>query len=129
MTAALELLFQGISTCGPGTPMTRVGHAIHRLARRRGVAVVPELLGHGIGRHLHCAPDVYHVLNNYHEGMWPGAAFTIEPCAARFGPRVVVPAGGLNVHTADGGRTAQFEHTVLITEAGVDVLTLDLNAR
>lgn len=124
VSAAQELLFHGVSACGPGEPLTKVGHAVHRLARRRGVQVVPKLLGHGIGRHFHAPPDVYHVLNNYPGRMLPGMAFTVEPCAVEGDHRIEVPPGGLNVRTRDGGRAAQFEHTLLVTEQGVEILTL-----
>ncbi len=129
VTAALEFLYQGISACGPGEPFTKIGRSIHLLCRRRpGAAVVPWLLGHGIGRHFHGPPDVFHVLNNLHETMLPGMAFTVEPCVAEGATRLVVPEGSCNVRMADGGRTAQFEHTLLVTEDGVDILTLDLSA-
>ncbi len=123
VNCALELLYHGISACGPGQPMTKLGHAVHRLAARRGVKVMPVVCGHGIGRHFHSPPDVYHVLNNYPGKMKPGMAFTVEPCVAEWDVRLIVPDNKMNVRTADGGRTAQFEHTVLITETGVEVLT------
>ncbi len=125
MGSALELLHHGIAACGPGERLSKVGHAIHRLSTRRGLKVVPVLCGHGIGRAFHAPPDVYHVLNNYPGVMRPGMAFTVEPCVAEGQARVVVPEGGLDVRTADGGRAAQFEHTLLVTEKGVEVLTED----
>ncbi len=111
--------------CGPGEPFTKIGNAIHRVSKRRDLKVIPLLCGHGIGRRFHCPPDIYHVLNNYPGVMRPGMVFTIEPCVSEGGTttRVLEEEDGFTVVTVDGSRTAQFEHTLLITEQGVDILT------
>jgi len=121
---ALEALYAGIAVCAPGEPLTKIGHGIHKLARRRGASIFATLCGHGIGRHFHCAPDVYHVLNNYPGLMQPGMAFTVEPCLT-FSPRraLSMDEGSWDLRTKDGSRTAQFEHTILVTADGVEILT------
>ena len=123
-SVATECLFAGIGACGPGVPFRKIGLAIYQLANRRNVSVIPILCGHGIGRRFHAAPDIYHTLNNYPGVMRPGMVFTVEPCISEGGNQVDFHPDGFTVMTSDSSRTAQFEHTVLITENGVEILTL-----
>lgn len=71
-------------------------------------------------------PDIYHCLNNYPGRMVPGMVFTIEPCISEGDRRVRVLEDGWTAITLDNSRTAQMEHTVLITDKGVEVLTQEL---
>lgn len=123
ITVARECLFAGISACGPGLPFRRIGQVIGQLAKRRGLNVIPNLCGHGIGRDFHCPPDIYHVANNYPGLMKPGMVFTIEPCLTLGEPKFYTAADGWSLLTSDNARTAQFEHTIAITEKGVDILS------
>ncbi|TRY75501.1 hypothetical protein TCAL_00541 [Tigriopus californicus] len=123
MTVARECLYAGISACGPGLPLRRIGQVIGQLAKRRGLGVIPTLCGHGIGRDFHCPPDIYHVPNNYPGLMKPGMVFTIEPCVSLGTPEFYLAADGWSLLTSDNTRTAQFEHTIAITEKGVDILS------
>ena len=109
--------------CGPQVPFRNIGPAIYRLVKRRNKSVIPLLCGHGIGTFFHGPPDIYHTLNNYRGLMKPGMIFTIEPCIAEFGNKIKVTEDGFNIATLDGGRTAQFEHTILVTENGIEILT------
>jgi len=118
-----ECLRLGIDTCRPGSWLRSIGHAIHKHAKKQGCSVVPLFLGHGIGRFLHGPPDIYHVLNNYPRQMVPGMVFTIEPVISEGDWRVRILADGWTAVTVDGARTAQMEHTVLITETGAEILT------
>ena len=102
-----------------------IGAAIVDVARRAGRSVVDEFGGHGIGREMHLPPHVSHVGRR---GSGPrivaGMCFTIEPMINQGTKDVVVGDDGWRVMTRDGAWSAQFEHTVLITEDGVEVLTL-----
>ncbi|CAI5711760.1 unnamed protein product [Peronospora destructor] len=79
--------------------------------------------GHGIGKEFHCLPFILHHRNNEPGKMMPGMAFTVEPALTEGSPKIVHWDDGWTVATADGGRSAQAEHTVLITEDGVDIVT------
>ncbi len=115
----------GIAVVRDGARLGDVGAAIEELARREGCSVVREYGGHGIGRRMHAAPHVSHV-GTRGTGMRlrAGMAFTIEPMVNLGGPEVRLLDDGWTVVTADGSLSAQFEHTVLVTADGVEILTL-----
>ena len=120
-----EAMWKGIKAVRPGARLGDVGHAIERHARRNGYSVVREYCGHGIGREMHEEPQVLHwgkpktglVLR---EGM----VFTIEPMINQGRAAVHTEDDGWTVVTRDGQLSAQFEHTVAVTQSGVQVLTL-----
>jgi methionyl aminopeptidase len=115
----------GIGAVRPGARLGDVGAAIAELARRAGLGVVRDFGGHGIGRHMHEPP---HVAHDARAGtglrLKPGMVFTIEPMLTLGTAEVRTLADGWTVVTADGQWSAQFEHTVCVTEDGVRVLTL-----
>jgi methionyl aminopeptidase len=120
-----EALWMGIRAVRPGARLGDIGWAIERHAKRNGYSVVREYCGHGIGREMHEEPQVLHFGKpgtglTLREGM----VFTIEPMLNRGRRRVETRADGWTVVTKDGSLSAQFEHTVAVTEAGVSVLTL-----
>jgi methionyl aminopeptidase len=121
---ARRCLEAGIAVVRPGARLGDVGAAVEELARAEGCSVVRDFGGHGIGRQMHQAPHVSHV-GPRHRGLRlrPGMAFTIEPMVNLGGPEVRVLADGWTVVTADGSLSAQFEHTVLVTEEGHEILT------
>lgn len=116
---------------------------IEKCARKHGFKVVPAFTGHGIGEYFHGAPDIYHFSiiifptsiwlmyfisniytgNNYPGIMETGNTFTIEPAISQGSEQCVILEDGWTAVTLDGSRAAQFEHTVLITTSGVEVLT------
>ena len=118
-----------------------MGKRIHQHAKNNNFAVVPCFLGHGIGDFFHGPPDIYHSLNNYPGVMRPGMVFTIEPCISEGDRRVRTLEDGWTAVTLvsemsillifcvifyclqDNSRTAQVEHTVVITERGAEILT------
>jgi methionyl aminopeptidase len=104
--------------------MGDVGAAIAALARSEGCSVVVEFGGHGIGRRMHMEPHVPHVGTR---GAGPrlraGMAITIEPMINAGSPEIRVLDDGWTVVTADGSLSAQFEHTVLVTGSGCEILT------
>jgi methionyl aminopeptidase len=120
----LRCLQAGIAAAGPGRPFWEIGKAIEDVATGLGYSVVRQYVGHGIGPSMHTGLQVLH----HHSPaetrrMEPGMAFTIEPMINAGTYRAAVWEDGWTAVTADLARSAQFEHTVLITEDGVDVLT------
>lgn len=118
-----ECLDIGIGCCGPSQLFRSIGQALHQHARLHHCTTVPIFLGHGIGNFFHGPPDIYHCRNNYPGRMLPGMVFTVEPCISEGDRRVRILQDGWTAVTMDDSRTAQIEHTILITEEGVEVLT------
>lgn len=126
--ATKEALEAGISACKPGRPFSIIGKVIEQIAKEKGFAIVPAFIGHGIGSYFHGPPDVYHFDvsgTSRDEGliMKPGMTFTIEPILSEGGTDVTILEDDWTAVTDDNSRTAQWEHTVLITKSGVEVLT------
>lgn len=122
---ARESLWAGIRQVRPGNTLGDIGHAIETLVKARGYSVVLEYCGHGIGRNFHEDPVVMHVGKPKHGIiMKQGMTFTIEPMINIGKPQTTVDDDGWTARTADGSLSAQFEHTVLVTATGVEVLTL-----
>lgn len=118
-------MFQiGVEQCKPGAKFSKIGQAIYDHAFECGYNIVPEFTGHGIGYYFHGPPDIYHVPNYYSGRMKPGMTFTIEPILAEGNPKMVILEDGWTALTCDNGRAAQCEHTVLITDNGVELLTI-----
>jgi methionyl aminopeptidase len=116
----------GIAVVRAGARLGDVGAVIEELAAREGCSVVREVGGHGIGRAMHQEPHVPHFGRRgaglrLREGM----AITIEPMINLGGPGVRQLDDGWTIVTADGSLSAQFEHTVLVTRDGCEILTLD----
>lgn len=121
---ARRALEAGIEVVRPGARLSDVGAAIEALARREGCGVVREFGGHGIGRRMHMPPHVeHHGPGGRGPRLRPGMAFTIEPMITIGWPRVEVLADGWTAVTVDGSPSAQFEHTVVVTEGGCEVTT------
>jgi methionyl aminopeptidase len=119
-----ECLDLGIEAVRPGAAVSDIGRAIEAHAHAHGFFVVRAFVGHGIGEVFHSAPQVPH----YYEAaastiLEPGMTFTIEPMITMGSVQPVIWPDHWTAVTADGSRTAQFEHTVLVTDSGVDVLT------
>ena len=121
-----EAMLRGIAVVRPGNTVGDIGHAIQTFAERRGHSVVTQYAGHGIGRVFHGPPSISHVGRpGKGEPFVPGMTFTVEPMINMGDWRCRPPgADHWTVVTADGSLSAQFEHTVTVTEDGVDVLTL-----
>lgn len=120
-----EALWKGIEQVRPGATLGDIGHAIQQFAEAAGYSVVREYCGHGIGRQMHEAPQVLHYGQR---GMGlklkPGMVFTIEPMINQGARGTRTLKDGWTVITRDGGLSAQWEHTVAVTEQGYEVLTL-----
>ncbi|CAI5519640.1 unnamed protein product [Closterium sp. Naga37s-1] len=118
-----EALNAAIAVCGPDAEFKKIGQAIHAMADKHSYGVVRKFIGHGVGSVFHAGPAVLHYRNNEPGRMQVGQTFTIEPMFTMGGVRDVMWDDGWTAVTADGTLTAQFEHTLLITETGVEVLT------
>lgn len=124
--ATFEAMHVGIAAARPYGTVYEVGRAITEYARRKGYGVVREYQGHGVGREFHTEPGVPHY--PYRSGMkqvlLPGMCFTIEPMLnAGTWKTVKARKDDWPVCTADRRLSAQFEHTVLMTEGGPEILT------
>jgi methionyl aminopeptidase len=118
-------LWRGISAVRPGATTGDIGHAIQSYVEPRGYSVVRQFSGHGIGRIFHTAPAILHYGRpGAGERLVPGMTFTIEPMINLGDWRCQVLSDGWTAVTVDGALSAQFEHTVLVTDDGVEVLTL-----
>eukprot|EP01103_Thecamoeba_quadrilineata_P002888 TRINITY_DN12740_c0_g1_i1.p1 TRINITY_DN12740_c0_g1~~TRINITY_DN12740_c0_g1_i1.p1 ORF type:complete len:303 (+),score=44.00 TRINITY_DN12740_c0_g1_i1:73-981(+) len=120
-----KALHKGISLCGPGVPFNLVGATIEKFAKDNKYSIPPELTGHGVGKEFHMAPYVHHVQNDVKDLMEPGMVFTIEPIlVAGPDPALVMWKDDWTIVSEYGYDSAQFEHTILITESGAEILTL-----
>lgn len=120
-----ECLWRGIREVKPGARLGDIGAAIQEYAEGQGFSVVRDFVGHGVHRIFHAAPQVPHYgSRGKGKKLRPGMVFTIEPMINVGTYEVEVLADGWTAVTADRQLTAQFEHTVAVTRAGVEVLTL-----
>ena len=125
---AFECLHAAIDALEPDCLIAVIGEAIvsHVVANYPGFGVVDKYIGHGIGQKFHQPPNIPHVPNRQsrQERLYPGMCFTIEPMINGGSARTVSdPNDGWTVRTSDGKVSAQFEHTVLMTEDGPEILT------
>ena len=120
-----ECMLIGIEMVRPGVHLGDIGHAIQRHAEANGCSIVQEYCGHGIGRVFHEDPQVLHYGKpGTGPELVPGMTFTIEPMVNAGKRHVKLLPDGWTVVTKDHSLSAQWEHTVAVTEHGVDVLTV-----
>jgi methionyl aminopeptidase len=117
-------MLDGIAAVSHGRPISEIGRAIEARAHAEGFGVVREFVGHAVGPQFHGALQIPH----YYEPrantvMAAGMTFTVEPMISFGSPRVRMWDDGWTALTVDGLRTAQFEHTLLVTQAGAEILT------
>lgn len=128
---AFDALYVGIQAAQPFTPLYEIGKAIERFVKARGFEVVREYQGHGIGREFHQEPGVPHYYQRVgapHILIEPGMCFTVEPMINMGTWRTFLDTrDNWTVRTLDMALSAQFEHTILITETGPEILTLTQN--
>lgn len=126
LDVAEEAMWRGIRAARGGAHLGDIGAAIQAHAEAHGYSVVREWTGHGVGQRLHEEPTVLHY-GKAGSGMRlrPGMTFTVEPMINAGGPEAVLDErDGWTVRTADGSLSAQFEHTIAITEGEPEILTL-----
>jgi len=122
-----EALYAAIKQVKPGHTLNDLARAVETIARRAGYGVVRDLVGHGVGYFAHEDPEVFNFMikDSAPENMElePGLVIAIEPMINEGDWRVKVAKNGYTVLTADGSLSAHFEHTVAVTEKGVEILT------
>ena len=120
-----DAMWRGIRLVRPGSRLGDLGHAIQTYVESEGYSVVREYCGHGIGRVFHEDPQVLHYGEpGTREELVPGMTFTVEPMVNAGRRHVKLLGDGWTVVTKDHSLSAQWEHTVLVTADGVEVLTL-----
>lgn len=124
-----QCMWLGIEKVRPGAHLGDIGHAIQKHAESHGFSVVREFCGHGIGRNFHEDPQVLHYGKaGTGEQLVPGMTFTIEPMINAGKRDIRQLADGWTIVTKDHSLSAQWEHTVLVTDSGYEVLTLSAGA-
>jgi methionyl aminopeptidase len=124
LDATYEAMMAGIRAARPGKYIGDIGYAIESSARAHGFDVVREYIGHGLGHAMHEPPDVPSV-GRPRTGplIQEGLVITVEPILVEKSARTVLDADGWSVRTRDGGWAAQFEHTIIVTRRGGDILS------
>ena len=124
-----DAMWRGIVKVKPGVSLGDIGHAIQTFAENQGFSIVREFCGHGIGQKFHEDPQVLHYGRpGTLEKLVPGMVFTIEPMI-NAGRREIRETGdGWTIVTKDRSLSAQWEHTILVTDNGYEVLTLSAGA-
>jgi methionyl aminopeptidase len=120
-----EAMMRGIAEVRPGNTTGHIGYAIQNFAEAERCSVVRDFCGHGVGRLFHDAPNILHY-GSRGEGvpLKPGMIFTVEPMINLGRPQVKILSDGWTAVTRDRSLSAQFEHTVGVTETGVEIFTL-----
>lgn len=121
-----DAMMAGIATVKSGSTLNQIGNAIADVAEPHGYGIVRDYCGHGLGKKFHEDPMVLHYANSEFAGikLRKGLTFTVEPMINTGTWRTVLQDDGWTVKTADGGLSAQFEHSIAVTEDGVEILTL-----
>ena len=120
-----DALNAAISICAPGVPLSEIGKTIEAVVHPHGFSISRDFVGHGIGKVMHDDPQIFH----FYDKMWdkvkmvPGLVFTIEPMINTGKPDCKIDPDGWTARTVDGGLSAQWEHTLGITEDGVIIFT------
>ena len=120
-----DALNAAIAVCAPGVPLSEIGKTIEAIVKPHGFSISRDFVGHGIGKVMHDDPQIFH----FYDKMWdkvkmvPGLVFTIEPMINTGRPDCKIDADGWTARTVDGGLSAQWEHTLGITEDGVTIFT------
>lgn len=119
-----QSFYDGIAAWRVGGRVGDISAAIQHSAEQSGYSVVLEYVGHGVGAHLHEEPDIPNYGTSGHgPRLFAGMTLAIEPMVCEKRPDITVDANGWTVRTKDGGLAAHYENTVLLTEAGVEILT------
>lgn len=125
LQATEEALHVGIKQAQVGNRIGDISHAVQTFVEARGFGVVREMVGHGVGREMHEEPQIPNFgRKNTGEKIKPGMTLAIEPMVNLGGYRVRTLSDGWTVVTADGSPSAHFEHTVLTTDSGPEILTI-----
>lgn len=119
-----QALSKAIALVKVGQPINEIGRAVEREVERQGFKVLRDLGGHGVGRKIHQAPDVWNYYDPAHRTpLTEGMVFTIEPIIATGSRQIYTDTDGWTIRTRDGGLAAHCEHTVMVTQGKPLVLT------
>lgn len=120
-----DALNAAISICAPGVPLSEIGKTIEAVVKPHGFSISRDFVGHGIGKVMHDDPQIYHFYDKRWDKvkMVPGLVFTIEPMINTGSAACKIDPDGWTARTVDGGLSAQWEHTLGITEDGVTIFT------
>ncbi|MEC7840317.1 MAG: methionyl aminopeptidase [Chlamydiota bacterium] len=119
-----QCLMRSIAVLKPGLLVSQIGEVIEDYAHAHNCSVVHQFVGHGVGLEFHEGPQVSHCRNNLHIPLVPGMTFTIEPMInAGVRDAIIDKENKWTAYTQDGKASAQWEHTVLITDTGYEILT------
>ncbi|XP_006636654.1 methionine aminopeptidase 1D, mitochondrial isoform X3 [Lepisosteus oculatus] len=121
--AARRCRNDAIAACEPGAPLCIIGNTISQRANSYGLQVCPYFIGHGIGTYFHGHPEIWHHVNENDILMEEGMAFTIEPILMEGSSEFKILEDKWTAVSVDNKRSAQFEHTVVITSKGAEILT------
>ena len=125
-----EAMYRAIDACAPGKPFNVIGAAIETHAKANGLGVVREFIGHGVGQTFHTSLQIPHYFEpRLTKKMEPGMTFTIEPMLTLGSPKLYLWDDDWTAVTRDGSRSAQYEHTVVITDDGYELLTVTADGR
>ncbi len=120
-----EALYLAIKQAIPGNRIGDISHTVQTYVEARGFGIVREMVGHGVGREMHEEPQIPNFgRRNTGEKIKPGMTLAIEPMVNLGGYQVRTLADGWTVVTSDGTPSAHFEHTVLTTDSGPEILTI-----
>lgn len=121
-----EALYLGLKKVKPGNKFGEIGNAIQKFIKKSGrYTIVKEYCGHGIGVEFHEEPQIVHYKNNDSEKMQEGMCFTIEPMINLGRANTITDKeDNWTVYTVDGKKSAQWEHTIVVTKTGCEILTL-----
>lgn len=125
MEVTQEALYIGIRAVKPGIRLQEIGRAIQQYAEKEGFSVVREYCGHGIGDQFHCDPQVLHYFSD--DGgvvLQEGMVFTIEPMINAGKKEIRLMGDGWTVKTKDRSHSAQYEHQIVVTQEGCEVMTI-----
>jgi methionyl aminopeptidase len=122
---AYQCLMESIKILKPGVLLSEIGHTITKVAKENNCSVVYQFVGHGVGLKFHEEPEVRHHANNINIPLAEGMIFTIEPMINAGMPDAIIdPKDKWTARTIDNKPSAQWEHTILITNEGHEILTL-----
>lgn len=124
MDVTYEAMLRGIAAIKPGARLGDLGHAIQSYAEAERCSVVREFCGHGVGRVFHDSPNILHFGKpGQGEELKPGMMFTVEPMLNLGSPAVKILGDGWTAVTKDKSLSAQYEHSIGVTETGVEIFT------
>jgi len=122
---AQDAMNSAIAICAPGVSLSEIGKTIEATVKPNGFSISRDFVGHGIGKVMHDDPQIYHFYDKKWDKvkMIPGLVFTIEPMINMGAPGCKIDADGWTARTVDGKLSAQWEHTIGITEDGAVIFT------